>query len=294
MISTRKHAAVLFAALAIATVTAFSVRAQLQGRVALSPQATAPPVWSINHNVIVLDPAHGGSDSGAVLGDNILEKDVTLAMALKLKAALTANGFSLISTRDADGTDPLTTDQRAEIANRTHAVACIVLHATATGSGIHVYTSDLQAPSEDIEAPSAYTPIPWETAQAAFVRKSLDLASGLSNALGKNHLPVMVGHVPVRPLDNLMCPAVAIELAPLLAPGVGATAASDANYQQQVANALAGALLAWRDSPDLLSEGATPAAQTTGQAKAIAAADAAGRTAAKVHTSAPYAQKVAQ
>jgi len=220
----------------------------------------------MNPNLVLLDPAHGGPDNGAVLGDHIFEKDVNLAVADRLKASLTAAGFTVIETRIADSGEPLTTDQRAEIANRGHALACIVLHATNTGSGVHVYTSTLQPPaiSEDASegGPSAFVPISWETAQAGFVRQSLALASNISDALGKDHLPALVGQAPLRPLGNLMCPAVAIELAPLPAPGVGATPVSDASYQQQVATTLTTAMRAWRDNPgDQASAAIAPDAQ---------------------------------
>jgi N-acetylmuramoyl-L-alanine amidase len=244
----RKFAVILLAALAGAAVTAFSVRAQLQGQPGAPPPAVAglPPV---NRNLIVLDPAHGAGDGGAVLGDHVLEKDITLAIASRLKAALAADGFNVVTTRDTGGSDLLSADQRAETANRAHPVACIVLHATATGSGVHIYTSPLPpppAPNQTTNTPPVFVPIPWETAQAVFVGQSHDLATGLSTALSKDHLPALVGQAPIRPLDNLMCPAVAIELAPLPAPGVGATQPTDASYQQQVANALAAAIQAWR------------------------------------------------
>lgn len=237
----------------------------------------------MNLNLVVLDPAHGGSESGATIADKVLEKDVTFAVAAKLRTALASAGFTVISTREADNPDPIATDQRAEIANRTHALACIVLHATATGSGVHVYTSTLPPPpmtDTDSEAPSAFVPIPWDAAQSGFVRQSLSLSSSLSSALGSNHLPASVGQAPLRPLDNMMCPAVAVEMAPLPAPGVGSTPASDANYQQQVATTLAAALRIWRDSLQPAAQ-AVPTAPATPQAKAIAAAQALSHAAAR-------------
>jgi N-acetylmuramoyl-L-alanine amidase len=293
----RKYAAVLLATLAAAAAAAFSVRAQPQGQIpmpARPPSATAPPM---NPNVIVLDPAHGGQDNGATLGDNTFEKNVSLSVANRLKESLTAAGFTVIETRVADSGDPLTTDQRAEVANRTHAGACIVIHATTTGSGVHVYTSTLQPQDQD-DAPDfgAFVPIPWDTAQAAYVRQSLNLASGVSAALSKDHLPPLSGHAPLRPLDNLMCPAIAIELAPLPAPGVGATPVTDASYQQQVATTLTRALKAWRDRPaDSATEGTNEVAPSLAQAKAIAAAEAAGRAASTARSSsAPAAPQPAQ
>jgi N-acetylmuramoyl-L-alanine amidase len=215
------------------------------------PQA-APAIGQMNLNLVVLDPAHGGPDAGAILGSNVLEKDITMAMAVRLRAALGAAGFTVVSTRDANSSDPLTqlsTDQRAATANHAHAVACIVLHATNTGSGVHVYTSALPPSDSADEAdggfPPPFAPVPWESAQAELVQQSLRLADDMRTALAAGNLPVAVGKASLRPLDNLICPAVAVELAPLAVAG-GATPVTDAGYQQRVAVALAAALQAWR------------------------------------------------
>lgn len=52
--------------------------------------------------VIVIDPGHGGYDPGKVSPDGIAEKDINLAISLKLEAALSANGFSVYMTRSDD------------------------------------------------------------------------------------------------------------------------------------------------------------------------------------------------
>ena len=287
--TSRKHVAVLLAALAGAAAAAFSVHAQPEGQIP-RPATQPPAVSTMNHNLVVIDPAHGGSDTGGTLDDHVLEKDVTLAMALRLRTALAAAGFTVITTRDADAGDPLTTDQRAEIANHAHAVACIVLHATAIGSGVHVYTSMLSpaAPGQnaDDQPPSAFVPVPWDMAQAASVDQSLRLASDLSAALGAENLPVVVGKAPVKPLDNLMCPAVAIELAPLGVAGVGLTPVTDANYQQSVVSTVTTALRTWRTHAEPPSTAETtpdpdPNAQIAAQTRSIAAANAAGLAAAR-------------
>jgi N-acetylmuramoyl-L-alanine amidase len=266
LIPSRKFAAVLAAALACAATAALYVRAQAQGQISGHPQGQTFDALQMNRNAVVLDPAHGGQDAGATLGDKILEKDVTLAFAARLRTTLTAAGFTVVSTREADSTTPPTNDQRAEIANRAHAVACIVLHATASGSGVHLYTSALQPPEEDSSASipltprSAFVPVPWEMAQAAFVSQSLRLVSDLSAALGKASLPAISGREPVRPLDNLECPAVALELAPLAVAGSDATPVTDADYQQRVAATLTTAMQAWRDH----AAPAAPASSSTG------------------------------
>ena len=295
MIPSRKFAAVLAAALAGAAAAAFYLRAQPQ--TSGPTQVQTAPASQMNRNLVVLDPAHGGQDAGATLGDKILEKGVTLAFAARLRAALAAAGFTVVSTREADSTTPPTSDQRAEIANRAHSLACIVLHATASGSGVHLYTSALQPPDEDASADlplaqrSAFVPMPWQMAQAASVSQSLRLAGDLSAALGKANLPLVSGQETVRPLDSMECPAVAIELAPLPVAGSDATPVTDADYQQRVAATLTAALQAWRDhvgssAPNTAATGSAvttdPAAQAQAAAQAArAAAEAAGRAAAR-------------
>ena len=235
----------------------------------------------MNHNLVVLDPAHGGPDAGAKLGDQLLEKDVTLALAARLRATLTAAGFTVVATRDADSLTPLTNDQRAETANRAHAVACLVIHATGTGSGVHVYASTLEA-KEPAAAGDDFEATPWDSAQAESVGQSLRLQSDLNAAMGTANLPAVMGRATVKPLDNLTCPAVVVEVAPLRTEGGDATPVSDGAYQQRVADALAKALQTWRthaDPPPTAAE----ADQTRAATKATAAADAAGQAAAKAH-----------
>ena len=307
LIPSRKFAAVLLAILAGAVVAAFYLRAQTQWQSANSTQAQTSSTSGMNLNLVVLDPAHGGQDAGATLGEKIYEMDVTLAIVARLRATLTAAGFNVVATRDSDSVDPnpMTNDQRAEIANRAHALACIVIHATASGPGVHLYTSALQPPQEDsssnlpLTPRAAFVPVPWEMAQAASVSQSLRLASDLSAALGKANLPAVSGREPVRPLDNLECPAVAIELAPLPVAGSDATPVTDAEYQQRVAATLTAALQAWRNqvgptAPNSTATGAggttiDPAAQAAAEARA--AAEAAGRAAAKRAASKAAADK---
>jgi N-acetylmuramoyl-L-alanine amidase len=297
----RKNVAVLLAAFATAGAVVLLGRAQSQSAAApaaASQVAQSAPALTMNHNVVVLDPAHGGPDAGAKLGDQLQEKDVTLALAARLRAALTAAGFTVVSTRDADSPTPLTNDQRAETANRAHAVACIVIHATGSGSGVHLYASKLE-PKDPLDAGDAadadskpvFEPTPWDLAQVDSVRQSLHLESDLNAALGTANLPAVMGRAAVRPLDNLTCPAVAVEVAPLVVAGEDATPVTDADYQQRLVDALTHALQSWRGHADpAVAQGAAvspkaaiPADQAKAAAKATAAADAAGRAAAKAH-----------
>lgn len=221
--------------------------ALLLGATALAQSPTPPATPYINRNVIVLDPAHGGQDNGASLNGQP-EKNITLSLAASLKSLLTAEGFTVVSTRETDlpATSPLlTTDQRAGIANHLHPAACIVLHATAIGSGVHLATSTL-TPSGLAYNPNF--PLAWESAQSPYLPQSQRLANDLGLSLLRAKLPVLLARAAIRPLENLTCPAIAIEIAPLALSGQKSLPPTDATYQQRVANTLAAAILLWRDT----------------------------------------------
>jgi N-acetylmuramoyl-L-alanine amidase len=217
------------------------------------PQAQQTPPTGFNRNLIVLDPAHGGPNIGTQISDHLLEKDVTLAMAVRLRALLAARGFTVVLTRGND--TALSTDQRAELANRTHAVACLVLHATASGTGVHI---DTALPAAAPTTPGA--PLRWDDAQAAYLTQSQRLADQIGAAMNRSQVPLVSGHAALRPLDNLMCPAVSIELAPLALDGSDPIPVTNPSYQQHVDAAIAGALIFWRNQAQ---PPAIPAPHTT-------------------------------
>jgi N-acetylmuramoyl-L-alanine amidase len=188
---------------------------------------------------VLVDAAHGGSDIGARLTPTLSEKDLTLAFSNQLRSILSAHGISVTMTRTSDDTTPAVS--RAEIANRTSFAACILIHATATGSGVHLYTSSL-APTPLIKF------MPWQTAQSAYVTQSLKLSSDIDSALAHAEIPVTLGRTSIQPMDSFACPSVAIEIAPLQA-GASTKAApvTDETYQRNILGALAAALDEWHN-----------------------------------------------
>jgi N-acetylmuramoyl-L-alanine amidase len=210
------------------------------------PESTAPPSVPAPaapnvapRFLVILDAAHGGDDTGARISDHLLEKDLTLSLSARLRSMLSAHGIGVVITRDSDAN--LSPTSRAEAANRTPAAACILIHATATGSGVHLYTSSL--------APTPVTRfMPWQTAQSGYVTQSLKLSSEIDSALAHAEIPVMLGRTSLQPMDSLTCPAVAVEVAPLAAGATTkATPLSDPAYQRSVLDALTAALDEWRN-----------------------------------------------
>lgn len=82
-------------------------------------------------NRIVIDPGHGGYDSGTLGPGGIEEKDVVLDVALRLGKLLEQQlGEQVIFTRTTDVFVPL--EERTAIANRAHADLFISIHANSS------------------------------------------------------------------------------------------------------------------------------------------------------------------
>lgn len=218
------------------------VRARWTARVASSIFVLATccfcPAQNPPRFVVVIDAAHGGSDPGGTLSSGQPEKNATLALSVRLRSLLTARGIAVITTRESDA-DVLPND-RAAIANHANAQVCLNLHASETGSGIHLFVSSL-APAQ----PARF--VPWKTAQAASITRSIALAGALNAALLHAGINVTLGRTALITVDSMTCPAVAIELAPQRGSDNQITAQpDDPDYQARVATTLATALLEWR------------------------------------------------
>jgi N-acetylmuramoyl-L-alanine amidase len=76
---------------------------------------------------ILIDPGHGGEDTGAIGNNGLREKDAALDIARRLKARLERDGVAeVLLTRSGDTTLPL--QERVAIAQATHADLFISVH----------------------------------------------------------------------------------------------------------------------------------------------------------------------
>lgn len=83
-------------AMALIMILILSVYARSLGDIAIS-------VMEVKRSrVVVIDPGHGGFDPGKVGINQILEKDINLSIALKLKNLLEQEGIFVIMTREED------------------------------------------------------------------------------------------------------------------------------------------------------------------------------------------------
>ena len=56
----------------------------------------------LNEKIILIDPGHGGIDGGAISKNGTVEKEINLAIALKLRDSLEDRGYKVFMTRDSD------------------------------------------------------------------------------------------------------------------------------------------------------------------------------------------------
>jgi N-acetylmuramoyl-L-alanine amidase len=186
--------------------------------------------------LVLIDPAHGGTEIGSAISPTLPEKDVVLTLARKVQHELQNRGVAAGLLRNSDTT--ITLDQRAISANAARPAIYVALHAANSGKGVHVFTSLLPA-----EVASSRDFLPWETAQVAYLDLSASLAGSVSAELEQRKLPNATLAAPLRPMNNIAAPAIAIEIAP---PGNDVNDIASADYLDQVAQSIAAGIAAMR------------------------------------------------
>ncbi len=94
---------------------------------------------------VVVDPGHGGHDTGTIGSGGTREKDVALAIAKKLRTVLTEQGLEVVLTRETDKFVRL--EERARLANVARGDLFISIHCNSLPQrsirGIETYTLNL-------------------------------------------------------------------------------------------------------------------------------------------------------
>lgn len=174
-----------------------------------SPFSAQTPKRSPQDFFVMIDPSHGGDDNGAMLaGGKVTEKEVSLALARELKRQLEERGIAAHLLRDSDMN--LSLERRAATTNAEGAGIYIALHAGQPGKGVRVYAPALAL----AQPPAAGRFLSWEGAQAGSLERSRAVARMVANELRKTGLPVASLAAPLRPLNNVIVPAIAVEWAP--------------------------------------------------------------------------------
>jgi N-acetylmuramoyl-L-alanine amidase len=217
---------------------------------------------------IAIDPGHGGDDGGVVGSGGTKEKDLTLAVARRVKAAIEGRlGIRVLLTRDEDKKVPL--DDRSAAANNNKADLFLGLHAGAslrkgtTGAAIFYAAFDKDAEdkaraslgterlptftggSRDIEL------LTWDLAQIRHVDRSEQLAHLLEQQF-HDRVPLSphpVERAPLHVLESANMPAVIVEIGYLT--NVDQEKQLTANeFQNTLVQAIVDAVVKFRDALD--------------------------------------------
>jgi N-acetylmuramoyl-L-alanine amidase len=241
---------------------------------------------------IVIDPGHGGAETGAVGPGGLQEKDVTLAIAKRLAATLPrVLSCRVILTRDSDTAIPL--DDRTGVANHEKADLFLSVHANSSRAagarGSESYYLSLEAsdklsqeiasqenqpalsggPGSTLTAAPARNPdldfILWDLAQTAHLKESSELAEATQEELnvlsGTENRGVK--QAPFRVLVGASMPAVLVETAFISNAEEEKKLGSPA-FQQSVADAVARAISRFFERRKAGGAARTPAATTPG------------------------------
>jgi len=211
---------------------------------------------------IVLDPGHGGLDIGAQGKFGSQEKDITLAIAGKLKSLIEQNlGYRVVLTREKDLDVSL--ENRSATANNNDAVLFISIHTNGSfrkkAQGAETYFLNLNASDEDTrklaylensssslegriseEAKDDVTMILWDMAQTAHIKQSARLAEEIQRELNRPPLGIEnrgIKQAPFKVLTGVACPAVLVEVAFISSPEEEQKLVKE-DFQAEIAQAL--------------------------------------------------------
>jgi len=207
--------------------------------------------------LVVLDPGHGGQDSGAICGA-IFEKDLTLDIAQRVDRLLQAQGLATLMTRVGDSYVSL--QDRAAVTNRARDCIFVSIHfneSKKTASGVETYYAEHQAaPAPRLvswipffQGPAAESPTLASQSLARFIQEAMIARTKAPNRGTKAEQFFVIANVDV--------PAVLVEAGFLNKEELAKVESND--YRDQMAAAISEGILRYRD---VLKERQLPLAVT--------------------------------
>ena len=215
---------------------------KIESRTAKSPAASKP------FAVVVLDPGHGGQDSGAMCG-GVLEKDLTLDVARRIDRLLNSEGIATLMTRVGDTYVSLA--DRAAFANRVRKCIFISIHFNEdnkpVASGVETYYAAHQITAGSFLA--SWLPFLWRPLSDSPNPESQNLAALVQEALVARTRSIDRGTEARQffVIANVTSPAVLIE-GGFLTNKEDISKLGSEDYRDQIAAAVADGILRYRDA----------------------------------------------
>jgi N-acetylmuramoyl-L-alanine amidase len=216
--------------------------AKTESRTAQSSVASKP------FAVVVLDPGHGGQDSGAICG-GVLEKDLTLDVARRIDRLLNSEGIATLMTRVGD--TYVSVADRAAFANRVRKCIFVSIHFNEDNkpvtSGVETYYAGRQITAGSFLA--SWLPFLWRPFSDSPNPESQNLAGFIQEALVARTRSIDRGTQAGQffVIANVTSPAVLIEGGFLTNKEDISKLASE-DYRDQIAAAVADGILRYREA----------------------------------------------
>ncbi len=239
-----------------------------------SPADTGPRLL----RSVVIDPGHGGTETGAIGSTGLQEKDVVLDVASRLARMLRDQaGLDVYLTRESDQLLPLAS--RTALANHQRADLFISLHANASTSrgarGSETYFLSVDATDDEARnlaalenrvsaeaerqavADAGLEMILWDMAQTEYLVESSRLAERIQEELNNllNTPNRGIKQAPFRVLEGATMPAVLVEMAFITNPEEELLLLTE-SFRQRIATALYRSVLAFKRDYETMSRGA--------------------------------------
>lgn len=225
---------------------------------------------------IVVDAGHGGKDPGTTGRDGVVEKEVVLDIARRVRDVLKKEGVEVVMTRSTDVFIPL--DERSEITNKNNPDIFLSIHANANHvrsmKGFEVYyispaVSDTKramasarygtlnldsacflSPTQNLKA------ILWDMTYAYDRRESIEISRMLCKAMRSNLDTKVIGvkNANYAVLRGSTIPAVLVEVGFLSNPAEEALIA-DGAYRQKLADSIVEGLRYYCEGRDRCAPG---------------------------------------
>ncbi|MBD3368530.1 MAG: hypothetical protein GF405_10245 [Candidatus Eisenbacteria bacterium] len=230
----------------------------------LLTRPTDPLMASDELEVVMIDPGYGGRETGVIGRGGVAAKDITLAVARELGAALQRRGFYVFMTRSSDSFVPV--NRRCELANLADADIFVALRCdgwtsgAAAGFQVHHYAVPVDPPLPVVEPrrgglaydhpavlSRAEEALLWRHAQEEHIDESRILARLVRGEL-RSALPSAdrgVRGLSHSVLEGCMMPSVVVDLG-YLTSGGDAGRAQDETFRADAAQAIASGIEAYR------------------------------------------------
>ncbi len=182
--------------------------------------------WSVAGKVVVIDPGHGGVDSGAVSRSGVLEKDVNLQISKRLATLFRQAGATVILTREGDY-DLTDLGRRPGVSNRDELEARLEL-ADKNNASLYINIHLNSFPASDCEGAQVF----YHPGSAESYRLAALIQQEFINVLGDNYRWVQGEDFFV--LRNLKRPTIVVEAGFLSHPREGVLL-TEPGYQDKIA-----------------------------------------------------------